>query len=318
MPTSLTMNFILLIICQSDNYHILLLHCFVNLYIIDLQLIMLFMEKILFPTDFSNASNNAFLYALKLADSIDAEIITLHVYQLPKISYVNVTEYLHEIYDVVELSNFENYKDEVPILRHIAEVNNLDKVKISHVLISGNLIDEIQKITKYENINFIVIGTKGATSLKETFLGTVATKVMNDVKAVVIAVPEHCKYQPVKNLLFITEYKTSDIESFMSVMVLAKVFQAHIDCLQVEPRDQQTNCNNKEKWVEIIQNQNITLHSISGNDVEGIILNFMDLNKINMIAMRVFHKNLFEKLFEISLSKKLAFHVHVPILAIHQ
>jgi hypothetical protein len=37
-----------------------------------------------------------------------------------------------------------------------------------------------------------------------------------------------------------------------------------------------------------------------------------------MIAMHVYHKNFFEKLFQISLSKKLAFHVNVPILAIHE
>lgn len=276
------------------------------------------MRKILFPTDFSEVSKNAFIYTLKLADSIDAEIITMHVYQLPQANYVNVSEYLHEIYDVTELSNFDNYKDEVPILRHIAEENNLDKVKISHVLILGNLIEEIQKITKHENIDFIVMGTKGATGLKETFLGTVATKVMNDVKAVVLAIPERCKYQPIKNLLYITEYNSTDIESFMRVMALAKVFQAHIDCLHVEPLQHKNKKNDMEDWNELIKNHNIALHSISGDDIEGIILNFIDLYKINMIAMRVYHKNFFEKLFEISLSKKLAFHVNVPILAIHE
>ncbi|MFV8360884.1 universal stress protein [Flavobacterium sp. LS1P3] len=276
------------------------------------------MRKILFPTDFSEVSKNAFIYTLKLADSIDAEIITMHVYQLPQANYVNVAEYLHEIYDVTELSNFDNYKDEVPILRHIAEENNLDKVKISHVLILGNLIEEIQKITKHENIDFIVMGTKGATSLKETFLGTVVTKVMNDVKAVVLAIPERCKYQPIKNLLYITEYNSTDIESFMRVMALAKVFQAHIDCLHVEPLQHKNKKNDMEDWNELIKNHNIALHSISGDDIEGIILNFIDLYKINMIAMHVYYKNFFQKLFEISLSKKLAFHVNVPILAIHE
>jgi nucleotide-binding universal stress UspA family protein len=276
------------------------------------------MKKILFPTDFSDVSKNAFIYALKLADSIDAEIITMHVYQFPRVNYINVSEYLHEIYDVTELSDFENYKDEVPILRNIAEENNLDKVRISHVLILGNLIDEIQKIIKHENIDFVVMGTKGATSLKETFLGTVATRVMNDVKAIVLAIPERCKYQPIKNLLFITEYKPKDIESFMRVKALAKVFQAHIDCLRVESPHHENKNNDMENWNELIKNHNIALHSISGHDVEGIILNFVDSYKINMIAMHVYHKNFFEKLFQISLSKKLAFHVNVPILAIHE
>lgn len=276
------------------------------------------MKKILFPTDFSNVSNNAFIYALKLADSINAEIITMHVYHLPQANYINVSEYLHEIYDVTELSNFENYKDEVPVLRKIAEENNLDHVKISHVLILGNLIEEIQKITKHENIDFIVMGTKGATGLKETFLGTIATKVMNDVKAVVLAIPERCKYEPVKNLLFITEYQSDDMQSFLKVKALAKVFQAHIDCLRVVPQHREDYGNDMRNWEELIDNHNIKLHSVTGNDVEGIILNFIDSHKINMIAMHVHHRNFFEKLFEISLSKKLAFHINIPILAIHE
>ncbi|MFV8327934.1 universal stress protein [Flavobacterium sp. ZS1P14] len=276
------------------------------------------MKKILFPTDFSDVSKNAFIYALKLADSINAEIITLHVYQLPQANYVNISKYLHEVYDVTELSNFENYKDEVPILRSIAEKNNLDHIKISHVLILGNLIHEIKKMTKEDAIDFVVMGTKGATGLKETFLGTVATKVMNDVKTAVLAIPEHCQYQPIKKILFVTQFRTADIASLERVMVLAKVFEAHIDCLRVQTSHHENKNDAVEDWNQIVKNQDILLHTITGNDVEGIILNFIEVHKISMIGMHVYHKNFFEKLFQISLSKKLAFHVNVPILAIHE
>ncbi|TDD73862.1 universal stress protein [Flavobacterium caseinilyticum] len=276
------------------------------------------MKKILFPTDFSDVSNNAFIYALKLADSINAAIITMHVYQLPQANYINVAEYLHEIYDVTELSNFENYKDEVPILRRIAEENNLGHIKISHALILGNLIHEIQKITQQEHIDFVVMGTKGATGLKETFLGTVATKVMNDVKAVILAIPERCKYQPIKKILFITQYKPEDIDSFMRVMAFANIFQAHTDCLRVVPPNHDDKHDNMKDWNTLVENHDITFHTIKGDDVEGIILNFIELHKINMIAMHVYRRNFFEKLFQTSLSKKLAFHIDIPILAIHE
>ena len=276
------------------------------------------MKKILFPTDFSDVSNNAFIYALKLADSINAAIITMHVYQLPQANYINVAEYLHEIYDVTELSNFENYKDEVPILRRIAEENNLEHVKISHALILGNLIHEIQKITQQEHIDFVVMGTNGATGLKETFLGTVATKVMNDVKAVILAIPERCKYQPIKKILFITQYKPEDINSFMKVMAFANIFQSHTDCLRVVSPNHDDKHDNMKDWNTLIEKHDITFHTIKGDDVEGIILNFIELHKINMIAMHVYRRNFFEKLFQTSLSKKLAFHIDIPILAIHE
>ena len=123
------------------------------------------MKKILFPTDFSDTSKNAFLYALKLADNIGAEIITLHVYELPQADYIDVSAYLYEIYEVTEFSNFENYRDEVPALRNIAEANDLGHIKISNVLENGNLISKIIEISNAENIDYIVMGTKGATGL---------------------------------------------------------------------------------------------------------------------------------------------------------
>lgn len=276
------------------------------------------MKKVLFPTDFSEVSKNAFIYALKLAESIKAEIVTMHVYQFPQTNYINVSEYLHEIYDVTELSNFENYKGEVPILRKIAEENNLQHITISHVLISGNLVPEIKKITENGNFDFVVMGTKGATSLKETFFGTIATKVMNDVKALVLAIPEHCQYHPIKKILFITQYKPEDTESFVRVMSLSRIFQAHIDCLCVESSYHTDKNDCMESWKALIGNQDVIFHSIKGDDVEGIILNFIDLHKTNLISMHVYHRNFFEKLFEISLSKKLSFHINVPILAIHE
>lgn len=276
------------------------------------------MKKILFPTDFSDVSKNAFIYALKLADSTKAEIITLHVYQLPQPNLIDVSARLRKIYEVTELSNFENYKDQIPVLSTIAEQNNLEHIKISHVLVKGNLIQEILKITTKEAIDYIVMGTKGATGLKETFLGTVAIKVMNDIKAIILAIPEHCEYQPIKNILFLTQYKPEDLESLKKVKVLAKVLQAHVDCLRVKKPHREEINDDMEHWEKIVKNDDIQLHSITSDDVEGSVLNFIESHKINVITMHVYHKSFFEKLFQISLSKKLAFHVNVPILAIHE
>jgi len=41
--------------------------------------------KILFPTDFSEAADHAYIYALRLADVLAAEINIVHVYDLPSL-----------------------------------------------------------------------------------------------------------------------------------------------------------------------------------------------------------------------------------------
>ena len=275
------------------------------------------MKKILFPTDFSDASKNAFIYALKLAKNIDAEIITLHVYELPAIDYIEVPVYLLKVYEITELSNFENYKHQVPVLRKIAEDNHLEHIKISNVLDNGNLIDTILRITKDEKIDYIVMGTKGVTGFASTFLGSVTTKVMNETKTVVLAIPEYCQYEPIKKILFTTQFKEEDVEVLKKVIDLAKVFHSHVDCLYVKKESDRNNENSINKWKTIFKDDSVDFHIVLSNDAEGIILNFIDMHKINMITMRVHHRNLIEKLFHISLSNKLAFHITIPILAIH-
>ncbi|MEM8522665.1 universal stress protein [Flavobacterium sp. PL12] len=275
-------------------------------------------KKILFPTDFSAASKNAFTYALKLADAIQAEVVTMHVYQVPQANFVNAAEYLHEMYDVTELSNFENYKDEVPALRKIADENNLNHIKINHVLISGNLVQEVKKMTDLGDYDFVIMGTKGVTSLKETFFGTNATQVMNEIKTVVIVVPENCVYQPVKKILFLTQYKEEDTEPFKTVLSLAHTFGASIDCLHIVNPDKKNVENSKEQWKALVEDKEVNFNSITGDDKEGIAIDYIESNQVSMVGMHVYHRNFFEKLFEISLSKKLAFHINIPILAIHK
>ncbi|HEU4790331.1 MAG TPA: universal stress protein [Flavobacterium sp.] len=275
------------------------------------------MKKILFPTDFSEVSKNAFIYALKLADAIDAEIVTLHVYELDSPAYLDVSIYLQDIYEYEELSDFENYKDEVPILRKIAAENNMEHIKMSNVLIQGYLVKEVVKLSKKENIDFIVMGTKGVTHLREVFLGTVATKIMNECNGIVLAIPEKCNYAPIEKILFNTKFNMSDIEPLKKVVAFANVFHSHIDCLNVKPPHVVYKDDFVVDFKNIFKDENIAFHSVLGNDIEGIILNFIEQNKINMVAIHERHRGFFEKLFQVSLSKKLTFHINIPILSVH-
>lgn len=275
------------------------------------------MKKILFPTDFSDVSKNAFIYALKLADAIDAEIITLHVYELDSPAYLDVSIYLQEIYEYEELSDFENYKDEVPVLRKIAEDNNLSHVKISNVLIQGHLVKEIVTLSKKENVDFIVMGMRGVTHLREIFLGNVTTKIMSECNATVLAVPEKCRYVPIEKILFITKYHMDDIEPLKKVQALSNVFHSHIDCLNVKPPHTVYKDDFVVDFKNVFKNLDIAFHSELSNDIEGVILSFIEKNNVNMIGIHERHRSFFEKLFEVSLSKKLTFHINIPILSVH-
>jgi nucleotide-binding universal stress UspA family protein len=275
------------------------------------------MKKIIFPTDFSDISKNAFLYALHLAKNTHSEIVTLHTYEYPTLNYMDVPVYLPEIYEVTELSQFENYKGHIPVLHEIAAKHKLNHVKMSNVLESGDLIDNIINLTKKEGAEYIVMGTKGATGLAATFFGSTTEKVMNDCNSVVIAIPENCKYEPIKKILFISELKTDEIEVLKKTLAIAKVFHSHVECLFIKTKENNLDEASMHHWKVTFSNHDVTFHVIDGEDKEGLILEFIALYHINMLAMTTHYRNFFQRIFDVSLSKKLAFHTKIPILAFH-
>lgn len=274
------------------------------------------MKKILFPTDFSEISKNAFVFALHLAKKIHAEIITLHVYDYPQVNYMEIPVYLPEMYEVTDLNNFENYKGHVPVLHAIAAEHQLEDIKISNVLENGDLISTILDITKKENIDYIVMGTKGATGLAATFLGSVTEKVMNATNTIVLAIPEACTYQPINRILFTTSYQAEEIEILKRVVALATVLHAQVDCLYVQPKNEIMDADVLEDWKKLFPTKMVTFHNIGSNDFEGTIIDFIALHHTDMLAMTTHHRNFFERIFEVSLSKKLIFHAKIPILAV--
>jgi hypothetical protein len=73
------------------------------------------------------------------------------------------------MYNVTELSNFENYKDEVPVLEKLQK-KQFNSYQNKSCFDFGKFGSRNKKkITENENFDFVVMGTKGATRLKETF-----------------------------------------------------------------------------------------------------------------------------------------------------
>jgi len=270
------------------------------------------MKKILFPTDFSKASLNAFSYALHLAAKINAQIITIHVYDILYIPTENFN-FLLENYNIIELSEFENYKSEVPKLRKIAEKLKLEHVKISHVLQEGNAVIEILNASIKEKADFIVMGTKGASGFKEVFLGTVTEKIINQSKIPVLAIPEEAKFKGIKKILFPIELEKLKLNILEKINDFAYVFNAKIDVLEVKTEKDKNEELTLNKWKEY-RSVNFTI--IHSNHTEGIISDYIEIHHIDITIMAVHYKDLWQRLFLYSLSRNMAHHIKIPLLSI--
>ncbi|WP_338407757.1 universal stress protein [uncultured Flavobacterium sp.] len=69
------------------------------------------MKKILFPTDFSDVAANAFIPALEFAKLVQAELILLHTFELPVYDNQFFPENYNIIFDSIQLSQFDMFKE---------------------------------------------------------------------------------------------------------------------------------------------------------------------------------------------------------------
>jgi len=100
------------------------------------------MKTLIVPTDFSPAAINAANYALDMALEINAEVLLLHVYQIP----VAITDTPLPLIDIDELKLIANERLDKhrKELEHIASRN----IKITTQSALGNMSDELDQVSK--------------------------------------------------------------------------------------------------------------------------------------------------------------------------
>lgn len=276
------------------------------------------MKKILFPTDFSEVATNAFVHALEFAKIVKGELILLHTFELPIYDNQFFPENYNVIFDSLQLSQFDMFKDEIPKLHAIAEERHLDQIKMSHRLMDGSLLYNIKKAIKEEKIDFIVMGTSGATGWEAFFLGTNTGNVLTAVDVPVLSVPLEAKFKKIETVGFTTRYRTKDKKALKDVLKIAKKMNAKVKCLYVKTNNSDVSDATMKQWEEEFSGEPVVFSIIPSDNVQDTILDFILFKDIDVLAMLTYKRNFFVELFKPSLTQKFSNRLDIPILAMHE
>lgn len=274
------------------------------------------MKKILFPTDFSEVANNAFVHALEFAKVVHAELVLLHTFELPVYDNQFFPENYAVIYDSLELSQFDVFKDEIPKLRAIAEAHHLDKIKMTHRLMDGDLLSNIRKSIKEDKIDFVIMGTSGATGWEAFFVGTNTGSVITGIDIPMLCVPLEAKFKKIKTIGFTTRFRAKDKKALKTVLDIAKKTNAKVKCLYVKTSSSDVSKETIEKWETELMQEPIEFFVITSDAVKETILDFILYKEIDVLTMLTYKRGFFEGIFKPSLTKKMAANFEIPILAI--
>jgi nucleotide-binding universal stress UspA family protein len=137
---------------------------------------MVHVKKILYPTDFSSYSNQAYFHAVALAENHGAGLTVLYVYNPPK------TEAGAGAAADADADR-RYWRDQ---LEQIRPAN--PAIPVHHVFLEGDPAGEIARYATDANIDLIVMGTHGRTGLERLLLGSVAEQTLRNAPCSVLVV----------------------------------------------------------------------------------------------------------------------------------
>lgn len=282
------------------------------------------MKKILFPTDFSDTANNAFLYTLHLAKLYNAEVFITHIYDKKVIStlYGGQPELVATIYVDVELDEFEYFKEESKKLRMIAEENNLSDVKLNFIFKSGSLVSTLGKIIEKEKINLVVMGTSGATNFEKKLWGSNTMNALRSLDIPILSIPKRAIFKGVKNIGFASALKDSDKPILANLLNFYDDNNLIIKVLYIIKNDKNTEVEEQlidkkiASWESEFRNEKlIFIKKISDSVTKGIYQLIFDEN-IDIVVIAKRDLSFIDSLFTHSLSEDLAKKMDFPLLVV--
>ncbi len=136
---------------------------------------MIHVKKILYATDFSSYSNQAYFHAISQAEKHGASLTVLFVYNPDNTTTPGSQG--------DEDADLRYWREQLEQIRPIDA-----RITVRHVLLQGDPASEIVRYGKDTGIDLIVLGTHGRTGMERLLMGSVAEKVLRDAVCSVLVV----------------------------------------------------------------------------------------------------------------------------------
>lgn len=270
------------------------------------------MKKILLPTDFSRNSKNAIEYALRLFQYEEAEFILLHAYSIPSVGAGTMVS----LDDIIRQEAEKGMKE---FLGEVCADNFCAVLEMRTKCILGNPRHVIKSYAESIQADYVVMGTKGASGLKEVLLGSVAASVVENLRCPLAIIPVDSKFEVPKIFALATDEKSISDSSVADPLVnLAVQHNAKLVQFSVIPENK---VNEAQRVVESVETPTQFRKAdgyltVTDMNVEHGILEFCEDNKVNVLAVVHHEHDFLDRLIHKSMAKKLAMHCDIPLLVL--
>ncbi|RRQ50567.1 universal stress protein [Maribacter algicola] len=278
------------------------------------------MKHILIPTDFSENSWNALEYAIYFFKNENCSFYILHVGELSN------SEIKNNSFVFPRKTSSPVIREKLKSLfERIADVSTNDKHHFLALQDYGNFIDIVRKTVEAKKIDLIVMGTKGASGIMETIVGSNTGDVITKVLCNVLVIPENASFITPQKIAFPTDYNLYYTYPILKTITeLLRITNANLQVFNVEQfsipltDQQEKNKDYLKDYLEETFPKSHSFYSVKSKDVKSSILNFVSDNQINMLTMVAKNLNFLQQILFDTTIEKLSFHTTIPMLVLHE
>jgi nucleotide-binding universal stress UspA family protein len=281
------------------------------------------MRTILVLTDFTTKDDHAAHYALKLAQKIKANILLCNVY--PEIAAGTAAGnplFINEMYDTLE----EQSKNDLSALatRLQKQLNNVTdtwfKPIIQYCSKGGTLTKVVNEIVASRNILMAVIAAHSNDDFFTFINVDHANQIIENANCPVLVLPYQVPFKGFNKIVFASDLDHNSSGILNSLCGMGKHFDAEILIAHVgtTPLGQVTEDYIIKRFVnkESVPtgNVNIQYRSVHNKSVTAGLDWLAEHTDIDLMVLVHRKRNILQKLFERSVTKKLADHLIKPML----
>ena len=274
------------------------------------------MKKILVPTDFSPVAAQATRFAIELAKAAGGSLHLLHVIELPVMHDTTLMPTLSFEQEYLEDATKLATKKFGQIVR-TARGESFMTFSVEFGPTSMAIMDVLRK----RKSDLIVMGTSGASGLKEYFIGSNTEKIVRLSPVPVWTVPGHLSLKDIRNIVIPTSLYGEQEAVVAQAKALQKIIKARIHVLYINtPALFRADNLSVDLLEQFARKHKLTDHITHiWNDVseESGVVNFASRTGSCLVIMATHGRRGLAHLMTGSIAEDVVNHIRFPVLAMH-
>ncbi|WP_207423313.1 universal stress protein [Desertivirga brevis] len=266
------------------------------------------MKAILIPTDFSESSFNAALWAANLTNTTHvSSIILYHSKTLP--SRAAELPLLHE--QTKDL--LESFKKRLfPYVKKTTAI----EFYLNEFLLPDGIMDLVER----HDVDLVVMSTTGKGRIERAIVGSNTLNIIEKLPIPIILIPSTAKFAEIRKLALATDLnevsKSTPTEAVKWIVNELKAQLIIVNVWSSEEPDPDVNAELAELQ-KMFEREQPEYHYINVSNVTEGLLDFAICQHVQLIAVIGKKHSFLERLYHRSVTKDFALHTYLPVLILN-